>query len=190
MQQHKPAHDGWWCAAAGYFDAPCAYLSPLSYECLIPLPPVTLVFCCIQDYDAMKVSPALPPGSQLLLLSHLPASMPCSPSMPCLGSALMHRALSRRPLQPADFMLCAAAVGQCACSTACLVCICACSHLASPLTARYVVRQLADAPAAQSALSSYRDCVRRCIVQAQGYECQESGVLACCACPAQLAARA
>ena len=49
---------------AGYFDAPCAYLCPLSYESLIPLPSVTLLFCVVQGVDEMKVGPSRRPSGR------------------------------------------------------------------------------------------------------------------------------
>ena len=84
---HMPCDPATTCA--GYFDAPCAYLCPLSYESLIPLPSVTLLFCVIQGVDEMKVGPScrplgccdlrhtrlymLLPGCQLLFLTLLSA---------------------------------------------------------------------------------------------------------------------
>ena len=113
--------------AAAYFDAPCAYLSPLSYECVIPLPPVTLGFCTIQGYDAMK---ARPPA----------CSRP--PPLPPAGEA-----------------------SQSASTPHCVPLL--------PLAEEPRRLQLADSTAAEGALASYREVVRRCLIRSEGYECQE-----------------
>ena len=167
---------------AGYFSAPAAQHCPLGrISAPLLLPSVTLVFCSLEGYDAMKVGTSrnldvMVPRPHILhhlsqlsascmpACRHMDASRPAmatsEPGHCCLHASTKHCSGAMTPFQ-ARPSRCSLHTSPAAIARACI----------QSWTATV---QEADERAAEQALMMYRDKVRRWLSKMHGYECQAS----------------